>query len=189
MKNENEITCLIDLKLEELENLLKENNFKLESKGNMYDIFYYKEENEDKYELLNNCILIRNLKLDNNINNKTITIKKKIYDKNHDIIDQTKIDCKIESIEEGSELLESLGYKQLMTISDDLYYYSNCEDELLVQCVDDKIYIEIEPECHYINKKYKDLEEIKHVFTKYNIKIKNNDYFAKKALEKLKSLH
>ena len=44
------------------------------------------------------------------------------------------------------------------------------------------LYIEIEEKCEYLNKTYNDIEEMKNVFNKYNIKIKENEYFAKKLL-------
>ncbi len=75
-----------------------------------------------------------------------------------------------------------MNYEELIHINDHLIVYSNNIDEVTVQLVNDKhIYIEIEEECNYMNKKYKDIDSMINVFKKYNIPIKTNNYFVKKA--------
>ncbi len=115
--------------------------------------------------------------------NKKITHKYKEIDKNGNISKNGKLDCDINNIEEAIELLKSFGFKEVIRLNDKLSVYSNKEDELVNQEVNDKyLYIEIEENCEYINKKYKNIEEMKNVFSKYNICIKGNEYFAKKLL-------
>lgn len=74
--------------------------------------------------------------------NKKITHKYKEIDKNG------KLDCDINNIEEAIELLKSFGFKEVIRLNDKLSVYSNKEDELVVQEVNDKyLYIEIEENC------------------------------------------
>ena len=78
------------------------------------------------------------------------------------------------------KVLEMINYEEFIKIFDHLTVYVNDEDYLVVQEVNNKhIYIEIEQESNNI--KYNSVEDMKNVFNKYNIPIKNNDYFVKKA--------
>ena len=65
--------------------------------------------------------------------------------------------------------------------------YSNDVDEFAVQVVNNKhIYIEIEEKGNYIEKTYKSIDEMIEVIKKYEIPIKNENYFVKKAEIELK---
>ncbi len=77
---------------------------------------------------------------------------------------------------------EKLGFEELIRINDHTLVYATDKDEVVIQNVNDKhIYIEIEDECHYANRVYKSIEEMKAVIRDNSIPIKNNDFFVKKA--------
>ena len=189
MKYEKEITVELDTSFEELEKILINNSFKEKERYTVNDIYLINrnDKNEKDYlKLLSKCVLIRHI-IEKNKDTKKITYKYKEYNDKKEIIKQGKIDCNIDDINTGSELFKKLNFEELININDNMIVYSNNEDELVVQYVNNKhIHIEIEDKCHYINKEYKTIEELKEVITKYNIPIKNNDYFVKKAEIELK---
>ena len=184
MKEEKEITVEVSYTLKELIEILNKNNFKLKQTYDVNDIYmidknYLKE--KDPLKLLNHSLLLRHIILENR-EKKLITNKQKIYNYKKEIIKQSKIDLKVYSIKEAKDFFETINYQELIKINDHLLVYANKEDELCIQMVNDKhIYIEIENNCSFINKVYDNIEEMKKVFKKYNIKIKDNNYFVKKA--------
>ena len=184
MKEEKEITVEVSYTLKELIEILNKNNFKLKQTYDVNDIYmidknYLKE--KDPLKLLNHSLLLRHIILENR-EKKLITNKQKIYNDKKEIIKQSKIDLKVYSIKEAKDFFETINYQELIKINDHLLVYANKEDELYIQMVNDKhIYIEIENNCSFINKVYDNIEEMKKVFKKYNIKIKDNNYFVKKA--------
>ena len=184
MKYENEITVEIDISLDELKNILKNNHFKVVDDYYINDIYMLDKnyiEEKDYLEKLKHCVLIRNIIADNE-NKVILTYKYKEYNDKKEIINQGKVDCYILSINEGLNLLNAIGYEELIRINDHIIVYANEEDELAIQLVNDKhIYIEIEEVCNNINKKYSNIKEMKNVLSKYQIPIKDNNYFVKKA--------
>ena len=189
MNFENEITIEVDTTKEELEKILEENNFKIKEQYDLIDIYMLQNDvqiNNNYLEILKKCLIIRNIITDTK-NKKQITYKYKEYNNNGEIIKQRKIDCSINSIEEAINLLEAIGYHRLIEINDHIVVYANDITEFAVQYVNNKhIYIEIKDKCNYIDRYYESIEEMKEDINKYNIPIKNNDYFVKKAEIELK---
>lgn len=184
MKYEKEITVEIDVKLSELKSILKTLGFKIIEEYDLNDI-YMINKNDRSYnnylELLKGCILIRNV-IEDEKNIKILTYKYKEYNNNKDIIKQGKINCYIDSIENAQKLFEALNFEKLITINDHMLVYSNGIDEFTVQDVNNKhIYLEIEDKCSHIGKCYKTIDEMKNIIKKYNIPIKEENYFVKKA--------
>lgn len=188
MKLENEITVLVDLTLDELDSKLRKYDFKIIKEYDIKDIYMldkkYKN-NQNDLELLKHCILIRN-EIDNDKNIKLIEYKHKEYNKKGEIVKNKKIYCKVDCIKNVKALLEAIGYEELIRINDHLLIYSNGIDEFFVQFINNKhVYIEIEQNCEHTTKKYKKVDEMKEVISKYKIPIKNNDYYVKKVLIEL----
>ena len=184
MKYEKEITVEIDVKLDELKSILKTLGFKIIEEYDLNDI-YMINKNDRSYnnysELLKRCILIRNV-IEDEKNIKILTYEYKEYNNNKDIIKQGKINCYIDSIENAQKLFEALNFEKLITINDHMLVYSNGIDEFTVQDVNNKhIYLEIEDKCSHIGKCYKTIDEMKNIIKKYNIPIKEENYFVKKA--------
>ncbi len=184
MEYEKEITVEVSCSVEKLKSILEKYDFKIMEEYNLYDVYMVEKryKNENNYlELLKKCVLVRNI-VEKDKETKMITYKKKEYDEHGDILTQSKINCKIESTEDAILLLESINYQKLITIDDHLIVMANKKDELVIQLVNNKhIYIEIEDKCNFINKKYSDIDEMKKVIVKYNIPMKENNYFVKKA--------
>jgi len=184
---DNEITVEVDLDILELKNILTKNNFIIKEEYDVNDIYMFDKKCEvtsDYLEILKHCILIRNV-IKETKNIKEIVYKYKEYNEKKEIIKQGKVSCYIENIKDAKTLFEILGYSKLIEIHDHLMVYTNGKIEFAVQLVNDKhIYIEIEEE-NNLKYGYRNLEEIKKEFNKYNIPIKNNDYFVKKAEIKL----
>jgi len=187
MKFENEITVEVDTNLDNLILLLTKHNFKLKEKysGNCgITLVKIKE----MYQLLKKCVLVRNLILSSG-EKKLLTYKYKEYDEYKNIIRQAKLNLNVDDINTLVEILKLVDFKELIKINDDILVYSNDIDEINIQCVNNKhIYIEIESKCNYINKIYKTID-MKNVIKKYNIPIKGENYFVKKAENELKETY
>lgn len=181
---ENEITVEVSISLDELKDLLYKNNFLLKNEYDLNDIYMIKNncDSENPLEMLKQCILIRYV-IEEDKEKKLITYKHKEYNEEGEILKQGKIDCSINSIEDAYLLFQSIGYKELIRINNHSLVFANEFSEFAVQCVNDKhVYIEIEQENNYIDKVYETIDEMKNEIEKYNIPIKDNDYFVKKAV-------
>ncbi|MBQ7140809.1 MAG: hypothetical protein IJO32_04840 [Bacilli bacterium] len=191
MEFEKEITVEIDTSLDKLKDILHKNKFQIKEVYDLIDIYMVKKDIDikDNYlDILKNCVLLRHI-IEENKETKQITYKYKEYNDIGEILNQGKVNCRVESIDAAYELLKQLGYNKLIEIKDHISVYASDTCELCVQEVNNKhIYIEIEDKCHYINKNYKTIDEMKNEFEKYNIPIKNNDYFVKKAEIELKEM-
>jgi adenylate cyclase class IV len=184
MEYENEITVEVDTNYANLLKILNANNFNLLDDYQINDIYMINDSTDkslDALDLLKNCILIRDI-ITKEKEIKMITYKYKKYNNKREIIKQGKINCHISSLVEAKELFQQISYKEFIKINDHIIVFGNVTDEFAIELVNDKhIYIEIEQNCNRINKKYLDIEEMKMAIKKYNIPIKNNNYFVKKA--------
>ncbi len=184
MNFENEITVEVTLKFEQLKKLLEKYNFKIMEEYELDDIYMVPrmiDRKQDALTVLKSCVLIRHI-IYKEDEKKMITYKYKEFNENRDIVKQGKINCNIDSIDDAVALFKRLAFEELIHLSDKSIVFSNGEDELVVQEVNGKhIYIEIEDKCHFIDRTYKDIEEMQQVIKKYNIPMKDNNYFVKKA--------
>ena len=186
MKFEQEITVEVDTSLEELIKILESNNYRLLESYDLDDIYMVNKSDKDienYLELLNKCVLLRHL--NEELGEKNMVVYKyKEYGDNEEITKQGKVKCFIDNLENAKLLFEKLNFIELITINNHSLVYSNGEDEMVIQLVNDKhIYIEIEDENQ--NKTYNSIDEMKDVLNKLNIPIKGEDYFVKKALIEL----
>lgn len=184
MKLENEITVEV---LETKENIIKaisKNGFKLKEEYDINDIYLVKKEFENckNYnELLNNSILIRDISEKPNTR-KLITYKQKHIDDNGNILNQINADVEINNIEDAYNMFKLIGYIELMKISDHISVYQKDNgDELALQFVNNRIYIEIEEKCEHSGKRYESLDYMKSIIKNLNLPIKDENYYAKKA--------
>ena len=184
MKYVDEITVEVSIDYESLREILYLSNFNIVEEYDVKDIYMLDKKTlgiNEPAQLLKNCVLIRDIKYKTE-NFKCITYKNKEYNDKKEIVKHSKIDCYIKSVSDAIELFEALNYERLIDIYDHIIVFSNGYDELSVQIVNNKhIYIEVESKCSYIDKKYCSYDEMKNVIKKYNIPIKNEEYFAKKA--------
>lgn len=186
---EQEVTVEVDVSIEKLIEILNKNGFKLKEEYKISDIYLVKEniniKNTDLLDLLKNVVLVRNI-ITYEKNIKQILYKHKEFATNGDIIKQGKVKCNVDSIGDALNILRHIGYKDLVIVNDSLSVYANSEDEIVIEKVDNHLYIEVESDCYYIDKTYKNIDELKSVFNKYGIPIKNNNFFVKKVLVALK---
>ncbi len=184
MKLENEITVEVLTTKENVIKAISNNGFKLEKEYNINDIYLVKKEFEncDTYnELLNNSILIRDIS-ENPNTRKLITYKQKHIDDNGNILNQINANVEINNIDDAYNMLKLIGYIDLMKISDYISVYQKDNgDELALQFVNDRIYIEIEEKCEHTGKIYESLDYMKSIIKNLNLPIKAENYYAKKA--------
>lgn len=182
MKNELELTVLLDTTYELLnEHLLKKGMHVLKKKE-MYDIYMMPVSNFDdnlsKEQQLNSCIIIR--RIDNEFSG--FTYKYKQYLKNGDLVENKKFNLAIVNLEDGKIFLEAIGYKQLFTIKQEMFEYANEVNKICVQNVKGLgLFVEVEAE----NEGYNNgsiFDELKDLINKYTYNIINNNYYAKKAI-------
>ena len=184
MEFEKEITVEVDTSLGDLIKLLETNGFQLKETYDLNDIYLINknDKSEDLLSMLGKCVIIRDM-IDADKERITLTYKYKEYNEDKEIINQGKINSEINDIDSMKMLFEKLDFVELLRINDHLLVYANDTDELAIQNVNNKyIYIEIEDKCNYIDKHYDSIDEMKNVIKKYEIPIKENNYFAKKAL-------
>ncbi len=178
MKFEKEITVEIVGSLQSLEELLVKNNFAIKEIYDLNDIYLInknKKVTNNVLELLKDCVLIRHV-IEKDKETKILTYKYKEYNDKKEIIKNGKVDCLIESISDAQELFKYLNFEEIIRIYNHSIVYSNGEVELVIQLVNDKhIYLEMEAT------EDKDFNEMKQIIKKYNIPIKGDNYFVKKA--------
>ena len=183
MKYENEVTVEVEISNDELVEILKNNKFELKEEYRIIDIYMIKENNSNTnpLDMLKDCVLIRNV-IEENKDTKKIVYKYKEYNDLEEIVRQGKVECKVESIDDAYNLLKVIGYKELVEIDDKCSVYANETTEMVLEYVNNKhLYIEMEEDCYHIDRHYNSIEEMKEDLNKYNIPIKDNNYFAKKA--------
>lgn len=182
MKMETEITVLVNTTYDELKKELEKNGFQIKDEYELKDDYMINKNLDlsklSKLEILQNCILVRDI-----VNIKKVLLYKyKKFASNGDILEQGKIECPVTDIDKAIKFMETIDYRKIFNIYDKCVVYANEETELIVQLVNNKyIFIEMESECEYINRKYESLEELKDDLNRYNLPIDTSNYFVKKA--------
>lgn len=182
MKKEIEITVRVNVSYEKLEEELKQNNFIKKEEYIVNDSYLINSliniADMKSLDILKKCVLVRDIVgiL------KQLLYKYKKYDNNGNIIEQGKIKCPVTDINKAMEFMNAIGYEKLFNIYDKCIVFANDKTELVVQLVNDKyIFIEMESEPQYINKKYENVEELKDDICSYNLSIDKSNFFVKKA--------
>ena len=189
MQMETEISVLVKADYETLQKELKENNFLLKEEYVVNDIYMIDENfdisNMSYLDILKKCILVRDIVGFE----KVLLYKYKKYAENGDILEQGKVRCPITDVDKAVKFMEAIHYKRLFDISDNCIVYANDKSELVVQLVNDKyIFIEMESTGDYIDREYKDVEEMKSDLLSYNLSIDESNFFVKKAEITLKEI-
>lgn len=182
MKKEIEITVGVNVSYEKLEEELKRNNFIKKEEYIVNDSYLINSliniTDMKSLDILKKCVLVRDIVgiL------KQLLYKYKKYDNNGNIIEQGKIKCPVTDINKAMEFMNAIGYEKLFDIHDKCIVFANDKTELVVQLVNDKyIFIEMESEPQYINRKYENVEELKDDICSYNLSIDKSNFFVKKA--------
>lgn len=182
MKKEIEITVRVNVSYEKLKDELKQNNFIKKEEYIVNDSYLINSliniTDMKSLDILKKCVLVRDIVgiL------KQLLYKYKKYDNNGNIIEQGKIKCPVTDINKAMEFMNAIGYEKLFDIHDKCIVFANDKTELVVQLVNDKyIFIEMESEPQYINRKYENVDELKDDICSYNLSIDKSNFFVKKA--------
>lgn len=188
-----EITTYVNNTLQEVDDILKRQGFKVIRKSKIKDIYKtlkYNELNKNNIlNILSESVLIRYLKVNDKDEYKKLTYKNKIYD-NDIFISEEKINVTIDDINKMNKLLELIGLKTIVNVNYDVIVYSNDDIEFCFQSVENLgLLLEYENKNDYdgytneeiLSEKYKMLKEIQ----KYGLNI-SNDIDVKKAFELIK---
>jgi|GEM_PF-1450165 hypothetical protein len=188
-----EITTYVNNTLQEVDDILKRQGFKVIRKSKIKDIYKtlkYNELNKNNIlNILSESVLIRYLKVNDKDEYKKLTYKNKIYD-NDIVISEEKINVTIDDINKMNKLLELIGLKTIVNVNYDVIVYSNADIEFCFQSVGNLgLLLEYENKNDYdgytneeiLSEKYKMLKEIQ----KYGLNI-SNDIDVKKAFELIK---
>lgn len=183
MNYENEITVKVNTTYDKLHDILLKNNFIIKEEYTVKDTYMINKEINitelNDLEVLKKCILVRDV-VDIE---KSLVYKNKEYDSEGNIIKQSKIKCPILDIDKGIKFMEEINYIKLFNIIDKCIVYVNNDNELVVELVNDKyIFIELESNPEYINKKYTCYLDMINELNSYNLPIDKTNYFVKKAV-------
>lgn len=170
-----EITVKVNSSYDKLHSDLEKIGFKKTKQTIMYDTYMIDNDinisNMKELDILSKCIIVRSIDDYN-----AFIYKIKEYDEYENIISQKKIECKIESIDDGINFMKMINYKELLNIKSELIFYSNNELNILVQIVnDDFILIEMEDE------NFDNVDDMINAFSKLDIDYDKSNYFVKKA--------
>ena len=182
MEKEMEITVRVSVSYEKLEEELKRNNFIKKEEYIVNDSYLINSliniTDMKSLDILKKCVLVRDIV---GILKQLLYNYKKYYS-NGDIIEQGKIKCPVTDINKAMEFMNAIGYEKLFDIHDKCIVFANDKTELVVQLVNDKyIFIEMESEPQYINRRYENVEELKDDICSYNLSIDKSNFFVKKA--------
>ena len=183
MNYENEITVKVNTTYDKLHDILLKNNFIIKEEYTVKDTYIINKEINitelNDLEVLKQCILVRDV-VDIE---KSLVYKNKEYDSDGNIIKQSKIKCPILDIDKGIKFMEEINYIKLFNIIDKCIVYVNNDNELVVELVNDKyVFIELESNPEYINKKYTCYLDMINELNSYNLPIDKTNYFVKKAV-------
>ena len=128
-KQTNEITVKIKGTIEEVENILNKKNFKIVDEFSLDDTFFIPNDLDLKKlsirEIISKSVIARVVKRKEKLV-QTLTIKKKEFDENGNIIKQEKSEIDVLNIEDTKKFMKVLGYKPLMNIKEnDITYEKN----------------------------------------------------------------
>lgn len=184
IKQENEITIRILCLKEELIKHLEEKGLKKGRKFRLDDHYLIpkklKVEELTVREILSKAVIIRNIDNDGKKVNK-ITFKKKNINEKGEIVSQTAISCEVIDYTQGIRLFEELGYYEIMNIIEDDIIYYNDKIELAIKDIENgDLLIETET-----NKNITTIEELKKIIENLEIPFEKENYFVKKAEERL----
>ena len=184
IKQENEITIRILCSKEELVKHLEEKGLKKGRKFRLDDHYLIpkmlKIEELTVREILSKAVIIRNIDNDGKKVNK-ITFKKKNINEKGEIVSQTATSCEVIDYTEGIKLFEELGYYEIMNIIEDDIIYYNDKIELAIKDIENgDLLIETET-----NKNIQTIGELKKIIEKLEIPFEKDNYFVKKAEERL----
>lgn len=180
-----EITLKLKCSVDEFCNVLENKEFKVSLKFLLDDTYFISQKLDIKKlsvrEILKEAVLLRNID-DYYINKKSykLTFKKKEFDKNGNILNQSSVNCKIFDLEEGRNFLENIGYKEILNIKESDIVYQKDDLKIAIKDIEngDKL---IEVETVENNIEFNTIEKLKEKILQMKLPIYEEDFFVKKA--------
>ena len=185
-----EITTRVNNTLQEVEDILTKQGFKVIRKSRIEDKYLTQHINELKkdniIDILKNSVLLRYWRVNNKEVHKTITYKNKVYE-NDIVISEEKISINIDDIDNAEKLFTLLGFKKLVDVNYDIIVYEKDGFELCFQDVERLgLVLEYENENDFTNVSNEGILKVKHEMLekikKYNLNI-TDEFDIKKAYE------
>lgn len=187
VKEENEITIKVMCSNDELVKHLIKKGFK-EGKKFTLDDYYLIPKNLDittltTREILSKAVIIRYIVSEEKVSQK-ITFKKKTFNEKGEILSQKAINCDILDFKAAINLFKELGYYEIMNIKErDVIYYKNSLELALKFIENSNTLIEIETDDNF-----KTISELKKLVSELELPIEKDNYFVKKAEDKLNKI-
>jgi len=184
IKNSNEITLKIKGSVEDFESFLKERGFKITETFYLDDIFMVNKDLDlsklSSREILSKALLIREVGTEKAVRDKCITYKKKELDENGNILSQSSINLKIDSIDTAEKLLTAIDYKRLMHAreNDKVYSREGSVGILVKDIVGEDPLIEIETTD---DEEFDSVEKLVNWIKKEGLPVYLDNFFVKKA--------
>lgn len=187
IKEENEITIKVICSNDELIKLLTSKDFNESEKFTLDDYYLIPKdldiENLTTREILAKAVIIRYI-VDNDKITQKITFKKKDINEKGEIISQKATSCNILDFKEGISLFNELGYYEIMNIKENDIIYSKEKIELALKFIENSnTLIEIET-----NDNFNTIDKLKKLVSELEIPIEKDNYFVKKAEDKLNKI-
>ena len=185
VKQSNEITVKVKENLNSLYNRLENKGFKVIDEFYMEDTFFIPNnlnlEKMKTRDIIAKAILVRKIrgKGDKALANK-LTFKRKNIDSNGNILSQDSINCDILDVEDAKKFIEAIGYKEIMTISEEDKVYEKDSFELAIKDIKNGDNL-IEIETVEGNNELDTIEKLKEKINNLDIPIYTDNYFVKKA--------
>ena len=187
VKEENEITVKVTCSNDQLINLLTNKGFNEGRKFTLDDYYLIPKDvnikNLTTREILSKAVIIRYIVDEGKIIQK-ITFKKKNINDKGEILSQKAINCEILDFRAGIDLFSELGYYEIMNIKEsDVIYYKNNIELALKFIENSDTLIEIETDDHFDT-----IDKLKKLIDEFEIPIEKENYFVKKAEDKLNKI-
>lgn len=178
-----ELTVQVFDTLENFKKTLESMEFTLLEVFTMKDYYYCSLNNTENHsfeEIIKNSFLFRYVNGNDGISNYMI-YKNKTFDKDGNIISESKKKIKISSADDANEILSLAGFNPLAIIEQEIHVYKKDDLEFLVQDVSDLgLFIEYEDNNLPQNLSAEEkIEILKNNLIKLNLPL-GDDYFCKK---------
>ena len=184
-KNSNEITLRVTIPDDEFTKFLDKNGFKETEKFTMDDYYFVPKDLNLRdlsiREIISKALILRDIK-GNNTRIPKITYKIKDINEKGEILSQKAISCNVYDMQEAKDLINAIGYNEIMNIKESDIVYGNGDIEIGTKHIEnfDNILIEIETD-----EKYDTVEKLIEKVRQINFPVDYSNYFVKKAEEYL----
>ncbi len=176
-----ELTFRLENTREEIEEILKKDEFKFVKKYTVRDIYMCLDcvdiINTKNRDILKDSIIIRSAE-----DKVAVIYKKKIYDEKGSTIYRERYDMGVDNVDNALKIFKNIGYKELITMTDSISEYKYKNTKLFLEEVDDLgSFLEIELDAG--NSKDSFLEQAVYNLRRSEFKFNEKLFDVKKAEE------